>query len=128
MSDFGPDVSTFPDLDPMFEIVTGNQVIAEAILRRLTTTREGLFYDSDYGLDVRAWLNESLVPKRLYLLQRQIEAECEKDERVLSADATISLNPEAHRMTVFLVVDTSEETFKLTLGIDQVSASILAIE
>ncbi len=128
MSAFGSDVSTFPDLDPTFAIIDGNRVLAEAILRRLTTTREGLFYDGDYGLDVRAWLNESLVPKRLYLLQRQIEAECEKDERVLSADATLDLNAVAHTLTVTLIVDTSEDAFKLTLGIDQVSASILAIE
>ncbi len=128
MSDFGSDVSTFPDLDPTFAIIDDRRVLAEAILRRLTTTREGLFYDPDYGLDVRAWLNESLLPKRLYLLQRQIEAECEKDERVLSADARLDLNPQSHTLTVKLVVDTNEDTFKLTLGVDQVSASILAID
>ncbi len=64
MTDFVVDVSTFPDLDSSFTLITGRRVIAEAILRRLLTPRGGLAYDPDFGLDVRGWLNEDCTRPR----------------------------------------------------------------
>src|SRR5947208_3071152 len=92
-TDFGADLAALPDLDPRWPLQSGGRNLAEAIARRLQTPRGGLFYAPDYGTDVRGWLNEAMTGDDVFRAQVAIEAECEKDERVRSASADLSLNP-----------------------------------
>lgn len=116
MTDFGSDVSTFPDLDASFALRTGPHVVGEAIARRLITPRGGLFYDPQYGFDTRLLLNDAIPASRLAVIASQIEAEARKDERVSACSATVSLVAGTLAIKVALTLATGPFSFVLTVG------------
>src|SRR5690349_16156686 len=99
-TDFGSDISGFPDLDPTFSLVSGTTALAQAIARRLESPRGSLWYAPDYGTDVRGRLNDAFTASGLHALQSDIEAECEKDERIRHASATVTLDSRRSTMTI----------------------------
>jgi hypothetical protein len=74
----------FSEVDPMSPLGVG-----QALLRRLITVRGTLDDDVDYGLDVRGYLNRGTTAADLRSLASRIEGECEKDDRVLTVEATV---------------------------------------
>ncbi len=118
---FGADVSTWPDLDGSFALITGKRVVAEAALRRLMTPRGALVGAPNYGLDLRGWVNASYTPAQLGRLQADIAAECEKDERVRSADVTVTADTTTMSLTVQVALDTNDGPFGMTLLVTAVS-------
>lgn len=126
MTDFGTDLSCVDDLDPYMLEVSGIDVVSQAILRRLTTTRGMLIDDPDYGLNVRDYLSATMDAKELTIMQSQLEAELLKDERILSVESTASMV--LRTATIKLLVEVGEGPFSLTLAISDVSAAILSVE
>lgn len=128
--DYGTDVSTYPDLDPLFQIISGKQVLAEALLRRYQTPRGGLWYDPDYGLDIRLWLNESFDTDSASLdrLAASIEAEAMKDERVGAASVAVELNLATSYLTITARVQPRDAVaFELVLGVSRLTVELLRI-
>ena len=125
MTDFGTDVSTFPDLDPTFAPISGFAVVAEACARRLATVRGGLFYDKHYGFDLRTILNDTPTPAQLAVIAGQVSAECQKDERVLKADAKLSLDRTSSTLTVQVRITTASGPFTLVLAVSAVTVSLV---
>lgn len=124
MADFGTDMSALPDLS--FSLKRGLGNLAEAIARRLITPRGGLFYDPSYGLDLRQYLGEALTDEVRYEIETLTAAECEKDERVLSATATlIDGPPQARSLRVALELETADGPFRLILRVDAVNVEVL---
>lgn len=121
---FGLDVSAIPDLDPMLALQGGRRVLAEAVARRLTTQRGSLFYAPDYGLDIRDYLNEGFTPSALFQAQSAIEAEVEKDERVISATVTLS-NPRPDTLRISIRIEAADGPFEMVLSIDQLTVQLL---
>jgi phage baseplate assembly protein W len=124
-TDFGSDVSAIPDLDPAFTLRTGARVLGEALARRLMTPSGSLFYDPDYGLDLRAFLNESFTPRTAAKLQTLIAAEVQKDPRVASVAVVVTFNPAARTMRVQLSVEADAGPFQFVLGVDAVTVALL---
>lgn len=82
-NDFG-DIDDF-DLDV---VLTGAQVVAAALGRRITTPPGGLHYDPAYVcVDLEAWLNRALTDADLDALRGQIER-CVRAEARVDADRT----------------------------------------
>lgn len=134
-TDWGSDISTFVinpdgryDLDPTFSPISGRQVVVEAVARRLVTQRGALGYDPNFGLDLRLWLNSAHTDSDIFALSTAIEAEAEKDERVLSATANAQYSRVSSTLTVRLFLDlVTGERFRLVLTIDSVTAEILKV-
>lgn len=125
MPDFGSDVSTFPDLDPGFSSMTGARVLAEAMARRFTTPRGSLVGSPTYGVDVREWLNESMTRARLTEWARALEQEAEKDERIESAEVSLSYDSAAMALRISALLEAADRTFALVLVVTAVSLTIL---
>lgn len=125
--DFGKDISTFPDLDRAMRLRSGRVVLAEALARRLETPRGGLFYDADYGLDVRAMLNDAMTENGLAAIEDAILSEILKDDRVENAEVAATFSMEEESLSVRIEVLAGEEPFPLVLKIDDVSAKILTV-
>jgi hypothetical protein len=130
MADLGSDIATFPDLDDLFGPVTGTRAVAEALARRFETPRGGLFYDPDYGLDLRSWLNESLgqTDGELRRIAAAVEGEATKDERVMLAEAAASFDARTSTLTIAMRCQTGDGPFRLTLSVDRLTVAILAVE
>lgn len=128
MADFGTDISAVDDLDRDFTLVSGETTLAQALARRLQTPRGGLFYDPDYGYDVRELLLESLTAARISQAQAAISAECVKDERVVTATAAITFNAAEESLTIEVEIETADGTFDLVLSVDNVTVELLSPE
>ena len=124
MADFGTDLSALPDLS--WTIKTGKDNLAEAIARRLITPLGGLFYDPTYGLDLRQYIGETLTDEVRYEIETLMAAECEKDERILSAVATIiEASPQLRSIQIELALETADEPYRLILSISDVTVEVL---
>lgn len=80
--DFGTAWSCVTDLTMPAVLVSGNQVVAEAIARRWQTPRGRLIDDPSYGFDLSDYLNDDLAPADLARIGAQAAAEAAKDQRV----------------------------------------------
>jgi hypothetical protein len=126
--DFGSDVSTTlnGDLDPTFAVITGSQVLAEALFRRLTQPRGGLLSDPNYGIDVRDTLNGAYSEADIARLKSDIERECEKDERVVTAQSDVAFVAITGELRITVSVGTAQGPFTLVLAVNNVTATLIS--
>ena len=86
---FGSDIDTFigasPDLDPLFEISSEDDVVVWECARRLLTPTGFLEYDPEFGFDMLSVVGSKMGRQQRLAFDRRIVAECEKSERVRSA-------------------------------------------
>lgn len=127
MADLGTDISCVDDLAPSFATVSGTLALSQAIARRLITPRGGLFYDEDYGIDLRAYLNAGIARGTgfAFRLGAQIEAECLKDERVETVAAAVTFDDANEKLTVALNGVASTGPFRLTLSVTSLTVELL---
>lgn len=126
MTNYGSDISTYPDLDEACAPLTGRRVVAEAILRRLSTPRGGLAFYPDDGIDLRGYLSDGVDGDSIFALKAEIEAECEKDERVVAAEATLAYSPSTESLTAEVVLELFDgEVFALTLAVTSLTVELL---
>lgn len=123
--DLGVDVGCVSDIGRTLGTVSGLTNLAHALARRLSTPRGGLFYDPDYGLDLREWINEGLTDSGIVELGSLIEAEVRKDDRAREATATASYNRATRALTVDMSIDTVEGPFRMILAVDEIAVSLL---
>lgn len=123
--DFGVDLDCTDDLDPMFGLVSGLRVVAQAVYRRLSTPRGMLIDAPDYGFDVRSLLHRGMTPEERAAIPGMIRAEVVKDERIQSAEVQLTdVLPESFRLVVRC--QTAEGPFRLTLHVS--AAAVLLAE
>lgn len=127
MTDFGTDVSTFPDLDPSFTPISGTRVVAEAIARRLMTPRGSLAGYPNYGYDLRAAVNEYMGLRDQLRIQSAVAGECEADERVNRANVVVTFSAPTSQLTVTVRLETAAGPFVLVLAVTALSLTILQI-
>jgi len=121
---FGTDISTFPDLDPAFTVISGPRVVIEALARRLTTPRGSLVSDPDYGFDLRQLLHLDTTPQDEGRLLAQMQAQIEADERVLGASVRF-VRSAGDTLRVVVRFRTLDGPFAFTLAVADAGAAIL---
>jgi phage baseplate assembly protein W len=124
MSDLGSDFSCFPDMSPTRKVVSGERCLAEHLASRLETPRGGLFYDPNYGTDLRAYVNRSGVTK--YQVTSDIQTESLKDERVAKVvpDVTITNTTITARISV-VPEDSTLKPFDFTINVSQLTVELV---
>ena len=127
MSNLGTDFRCVDDINANLSMtLTGERCLAENIARRISSARGSLFYDTDFGTDVRSRLN---VIERKEILALHLESEALKDERVKDIKAALEFGEagteEAGTVLVELELTTSDGPFVLVLSVDAVSVEIL---
>jgi hypothetical protein len=129
--DFGRDLScTTSILTTRYS--TGPRLVAEAIFRRFITPRGSLQGGEDeqnYGLDLANLIGSVSTPSAVASLPGQIEAECIKDERVISATATVTSTTSGPSTAWNIQINgkTGAGPFALVIGVSGVTASLLGI-
>lgn len=123
--DYGADIGAVPDLDPMLPTVTGRAVLREALVRRLSTPRGALFYEPDYGYDLRALLSEGITGSDLFAIAHAVGAEVRKDERVLGASVVPRLSADGSRLALTLWITDAAGPFELVLVVSAVTVEVL---
>lgn len=123
MADFGSDISTFPDLDPLLEPQSGRRVLLESIARRMSTPRGGLWWAPSYGSDLGAVLDEAVDPARLRSAANALQQQLVQDERIKSAsvEATYVAATRSLRIVVSIVDATGPFTRVFALDASRVA-------
>lgn len=121
VTDYGIDLAGVDDLSPGLTVVSGRLGLIQAIARRLITPRGGLFYDPDYGYDVRQFLSGDV--RSTSEIASGVSAEAEKDERVAQASASVSFV--GNTLMISLSITDGAGPFPLVLQVSQVTVAIL---
>lgn len=116
------------DLDPTGALDDGLRAAAYAVARRFVVRRGDLFYDPTYGLDLRDYLAKAMTAGEVFRLRSKAAAEAEADERVSSADASVSFDPATNAMRVAVRCESALGPFSLTLAVSAVTVDLLALE
>lgn len=114
------------DLSMPSYMATGNLAIAEAVLRRWTTTQGQLVDDPSYGENVYDLVSDDLSPRDLAYAQQRFAAEAQKDPRVLRCSVVLALV--AGVLTLTATIVTAAGTFKLVLPASGVTPQILLVQ
>jgi len=124
MAELGTDLDGITGLNPAMRVISGRHGVAVAIARRLTTPHGSLFYDPDYGHDLRQYLNAPNPGPGI--LEPRVEDEAEKDERIFKATAAVTFI--GTELTVRLVLVDDEGPFPLTVTISELAADVELLE
>ena len=128
MTDYGSDLACQRDFTDECRTVTGLQLLAEALLRRLTTPRGNLLDDPDYGTDLHEYIALEFTSRNQSRMLADVKAECIKDERVVDAFPSVrSFSLATKSLVMEIAVEASEETFLLVLKIPDVTVEVLSV-
>lgn len=135
--DYGLDWTTFAaggvvsDLDPNFTEITGPRAVAEVWARGLLMPH-GQLVEIDEAEDARAagvglqrYLSARVDLHLLMRLKQAIEVEARLDERVDTASAAITYDPQTNRLEVRGTGRGANGPFRLVLGAGQLSTELL---
>jgi hypothetical protein len=117
---FGQDLST-----PSY-MASGLLVVAEALLRRWTTTQGTLIDDPSYGENIYDLVGDDLSLRDIAYAQQRFESQGTADPRVLSCTVVLALVLGVLTLTATIV--TAAGPFKLVLPASGVSPQILLVQ
>lgn len=116
--DFGTTISCTFDLAPVGILISGLQVLSEALIRRLLTPPGRLLDDPDYGYDLFGELGDNMGPAQLAQVASSIDLEFVKDQRVRSSSSTASFNAATRALTTTSTITTAAGPFSLVLTLN----------
>ena len=108
-----------------FTYATGYRDLGNCLARRLQTVRGSLPWDLNCGWDVRALFRGSLSAGEFAAAKSAIAAECEKDQRVDSANVDITYVPRAQTILITITVTGADGPFDLILSVDNLTVTLL---
>jgi hypothetical protein len=129
-TDFGTDFDWTDDVPLRDTPVNGLKNLGNALCRRLQTPRGALAFigdDPDYGLDIRSIVGMSMTDREVSQWQTAIAHECEKDERVASADVALQFEFDTQTLTITINITTADDTATLVLTATSVTVDLLRI-
>lgn len=119
----GIDIAGVEDVDSFLTLTNGKQSAAEDVMSSLLHSPGILWWAPDLGHDVRQYLNSIAAEERI---QRAVTAQAEIDERVESAECTVTRLGDQFTIDVALVLTEDDDAVQFTLTIDQLGAVINA--
>ena len=125
--DFGQCWGCISDLSMPSYMASGFQVVAEAVARRWSTSQGQLIDDPNYGFNVTDLLSDDLSAADVAYAQQQIAAEAQKDERVLSCAATLTLLATG-MLTLAATIVTASGPFQMVLAVSAVTTTLLLVQ
>ena len=133
MATLGTDFAGIDDIDADLSVTDGRIGLAQAIATRLGTPRFGLYYDGNYGYDLRSEIGKPQGAANRVTAHR-IETETLKDERISDASASVEYVQVADApdqsndtLTITLSITDDDGPFELVLSVDDVSVSLLEV-
>jgi hypothetical protein len=124
----GVDIDCIIDVGRSLTLARGLRNLGNALARRLVTPRGGLFYDPNYGLDVRAFVNAGFTAQQLAQVQADIAAEVSKDERVENPQVTVVSNVQTGSMAITIVCELAEGPFQFLVSVNALTVELLRVE
>lgn len=126
-NDLGTDINLVTDLAGVWGLALGPTNLINALLRRLSTPRGGLFYDPDYGYDLMSQVNSAITESDIETMNGSIVDELRKDSRVLSVTVGLVFTFATKTLQVTISIETADGPFDLVLAASAVTVELLSI-
>lgn len=121
-TDYGKDVLIGKVVSP----ISGSKNLINALVRRLSTMQGSLFYDPQYGYDVRQFINAEVDDQDIQQIETNVENQIEQDERVSSCRCTAQFDYQTQKMRLEVqVTPFVDRTFTLILSVDNLTVKLL---
>lgn len=125
MATLGIDIGGVGDIDPMMNFSSPERAVAESCIASLTHDPGVLWWAPERGHNINRYLH---VPTEPDEAERGIQAECEADERVKSAEVTVTFADKTITCDVKLFLENRQGSVQFTLTVseagDVINASI----
>ena len=121
-TDFGTDIHCVTDFKAHMPVVSGKLCLAQALARRLQTPRGVFPWWPDYGLDVRKYLLSTIDTSEI---EGEVQAECEKDERVDSVQVSAIRTESSVSLIVDVTPDDETDPFEFVFIVTADKAELL---
>lgn len=113
-------------------IVTGNRLLAEAAVRRLSSQRGSLLDDPNYGLPLVELLNQAATKDQIAAIPGRVRGELAKDTRLVEGSITVELIPidvsgPAKSYEVRIGMEGDDGPFELVLSVNDLKVEILSL-
>ncbi len=127
--ELGVDFDLLDNFPASFVLAKGRKNLANAIARRLQTPAgflaDAFGGDPDYGYDLRGELNRAQSLDHIAGIEAAVKAQCELDERVLSADAAADFDLASGTLTVRIALEDGQGPFTLILNVSEVTTDVV---
>lgn len=127
-SDTGTDVSVLGALDGSWPVLGGDPMMAEQLLRRITTERGQLDFSPNDGIDVREDVREDMGADDVFQVKQRIENEVLKDDRADDVAVQSTFFPDTQTLEHSIVVTKATGGFRLVLAVTALSVNLLSAE
>jgi len=109
-------------------LISGYKNLGLQLIKRLSTRRGTLFYDKNYGDDLRLFMNKPINQAILDHIKYTIKSQCEQDPRVNNADVTVAYNSSALALEADIFVTTFLGPFTLVISVTNLNVDLLSID
>lgn len=124
--DWGTDIDWLDDLNPTGRLVSGIELLRQAVFHRLSTPRGACLDAPDDGLDLAEYLHKGVTPAELAGLPGEIRSELLKDPRFLDADVTLTATGANAYHVKILVTPSLGPEFDLVLSVEDAAVKLLS--
>lgn len=126
---YGVDVICLFDLDPYFNLTGGVNTLVQDLYHRIITTTGTLFYDGNWGFNVRQLLSQAVTQGTVNTIQSIIQSQMLADERVAAAlvSATYTIATQSLVATITITPQNGLQAFQFVVGISQVTTALLNV-
>lgn len=125
MADLGTDILMRDgDIDVSFSLTSGRACLIADVIHRFQTRKGSLFWAHGDGDDLTLKLNESYTPTRITQLRAEVIRELLLDDRIQSARANVTLQPDRTLRIEMLIAD-GEGPFPLIVSVSSLTVEQL---
>ena len=119
---YGIDYSVYPNVDTTFQPMFGEEVLLQAVYKRITTRTGDLFWDPTGTCDVRDWLLDTFSKADIAAKESYLTSLFEADPRM---NITFSLFFEQGKLNIDAVIHPSVgNSFRASFQVDSYSITI----
>lgn len=115
MPALGIDIAGVEDVDLFLSFADPKLAAAQAVARSLTHAPGRLWWAPESGHDLKQHLNAFAEPERI---ATEVQAQCEREERVASAQVEASLLGDELRLTINLILEQDSSKVTLTVTVN----------
>jgi hypothetical protein len=105
MSSLGVDLKVSPDLGLFFSLNKEEDCLAQDLVDRLQCSKGMLFYDPNFGINLRNFLGSKQRPQDAFRAAADITSELKQDERVADCAASVVFDSASQSLTATIEVE-----------------------
>lgn len=121
-TDYGTDIR----IGKVVGTASGLRNLMDACVRRLSTATGSLFWNPEYGYDVRQVLNSEISVEILKDLESRIVSQLELDERVSKATCDATFIYPTQKLTIkIFITPFQDKTFTLVISVSKLTIELL---